>query len=459
MPGFMDSDTIAAISTPAGEAGIGIVRLSGPGAVGIANEIFQSPKGKKPSTSHRVLYGLIRDPESGADVDEVLLTVMRAPHTYTREDVVEINCHGGMVPMKRVLELALRYGARLAEPGEFTKRAFLNGRIDLSQAEAALDLIRAKTEAAEKIALEQLRGALSDEVNSLREKLIDVCANVEAHLDFPEEEIEPRTLEEIKKEISGAGKRISALSESFNKGRFFREGLKTAIVGRPNVGKSSLLNALLGSERAIVTEAPGTTRDTIEEHLNINGLPLRVVDTAGIREAHGMAEKEGVRRSLQALEDADLVLGVLDGSAPLHEEDHELLEKLRDKNSIIVVNKKDLGTVESISDSEFGVRSKIALSARTGDGLDELKRTIYESALASGGSGTEGVVVTNLRHKLSLDAAGEGLRNALASLNRNPLEITAVELRASLDSLGEIVGEVTTEDILNRIFENFCIGK
>jgi tRNA modification GTPase len=458
MPEFTDSDTIAAISTPAGEAGIGIIRISGPGAVDIANEIFRSPKGKKPEASHKLIYGFIRDPETGTDIDEVLLTVMRAPRTYTREDVVEINCHGGMVPMRRVLELVIRHGARLAEPGEFTKRAFLNGRIDLSQAEAAIDLIRAKTEAAEKIALEQLRGALSERVNSLREKLINVCANVEAHLDFPEEEIEPRTLDEIKTAISGAEKIISALSESFNEGRFFREGLKTAIVGRPNVGKSSLLNALLGSERAIVTEAPGTTRDTIEEHLNIEGLPLKIVDTAGIREAHGMAEKEGVRRSLKALEDADLVLGVLDGSVPLHEEDHVVLDKLKDKDSIIVINKKDLGRAESVRNSEFGGR-KVELSARTGEGLDELKQIIFESALTSGGTVTEGVVVTNLRHKLSLDAAGENLISALASMESQPLEITAVELRAALDSLGEIVGAVTTDELLNRIFEDFCIGK
>ena len=458
MTEFMDSDTIAAISTPAGESGIGIVRMSGPTAVGIANEIFRSPGGKKSEASHRVSYGFIRDPETGADVDEVLLTVMRSPRTYTREDVVEINCHGGLVPMRRVLELALRHGARLAEPGEFTKRAFLNGRIDLSQAEAALDLIRAKTEAAEKIALEQLRGALSGKVNHLREKLINVCANVEAHLDFPEEEIEPSTLDEIKTEISGAEKIISELSYSFNEGRFFREGLKTAIVGRPNVGKSSLLNALLGSDRAIVTEAPGTTRDTIEEYINIDGLPVKIVDTAGIREAHGMAEKEGVRRSLKALEDADLVLGVLDGSMPLHEEDQVVLDKLRAKESIIVINKKDLGIEESVRDSEFEGK-RIELSAKTGDGLEGLKQTIYESALASGGTMSGGVVVTNIRHKLSLDAAGEGLRNALTSLDTQPLEITAVELRAALENLGEIVGVVTTEDILQRIFEDFCIGK
>lgn len=458
MSGFMDSDTIAAISTPAGEAGIGIVRISGPGVVGIISEIFRSPKGKRLDASHRIYYGFIHDPETGTDVDEVLLTVMRAPRTYTREDVVEINCHGGMVPIRRVLELTLKHGARLAEPGEFTKRAFLNGRIDLSQAEAALDLIRAKTEAAEKIALDQLRGVLSEKVNGLREGLINVCANVEAHLDFPEEEIEPHALDEIKTEISGAEEMTNALSQSFDEGRLFREGLKAAIVGRPNVGKSSLLNALLGSERAIVTEAPGTTRDTIEEHISISGLPLKVVDTAGIRETHGMAEKEGVRRSLRALDDADLVLGVLDGSMPLHEEDQVVLEKLKDKDSIIVINKKDLGTLESIRDLEFRGR-KIELSAKTGEGLEGLKQIIYDSALASGGALTEGVVVTNLRHKLSLDAAREGLRGAIASMDNQPLEITAVELRSALDSLGEIVGVVTTDDILNRIFEDFCIGK
>jgi tRNA modification GTPase len=449
------SDTIAAISTAPGEAGIGIVRLSGPDAVKMAEKIFHSPKGKR-LLSHRVVYGFVRDPETGADIDEVLLTVMLAPGTYTREDVVEISCHGGLVPIRRVLEITLAHGARLAEPGEFTKRAFLNGRIDLSQAEAALDIIRARTGEAERLALEQLRGSLSDKINLLMDRVLGVCAHVEAHIDFPEEEIEPETLDEVKADIASAAEELYALADSYEEGRFFREGLKTAIVGRPNVGKSSLLNALLNRERAIVTETPGTTRDTIEEHLNINGLPVRIVDTAGIREAHGMAEREGVKRSLKAIEDADLVLGLVDGSAPLNAEDTGMIERLRHRSSIMVLNKKDLPQ-ETLDLSGCGLPI-ISISAKTGEGLDALKRMVFDSC--TGGAGrAEGVVVTNLRHKTALEAALRALEAAGGIIHREPLEITAVELRDALDSLGRIVGAVTTDDILEKIFNDFCIGK
>jgi tRNA modification GTPase len=454
---LLGGDTIAAVSTPPGEAGIGIVRMSGPHAVAIAGKLFHSPGGERPGPSHRVLYGFIRDPDTGADVDEVLLTVMRSPRSFTREDVVEINCHGGHMPIRRVLELTLAHGARLAGPGEFTKRAFLNGRIDLSQAEAALDLIRASTEAAEKIALEQLRGRLSEKINSMRDGLLDVCAHVEAHIDFPEDEIEPRTLREIKDAIAELARKSEALSGSFEEGRLYREGLKTAIVGRPNVGKSSLLNALLRRDRAIVAEVPGTTRDTIEEHLDIKGLPLTVVDTAGIRQAHGMVEEEGVRRSLRALEEADLVLAVLDASEPLHEEDVKVIEKVRDRNSILVMNKIDLGAAPN-GPAPHGLRV-VEVSAKTGEGLEALRDAVFDSAVRSTGGREDGVMVTNIRHKVSLDAASGRLRAALSALGREPLEIAAVELREALDRLGEIVGAVTTDDILDRIFSGFCIGK
>jgi tRNA modification GTPase len=451
-----DTDTIAAISTPLGEGGIGIVRLSGPAAIKIAEQLFVSPKGRtlEKVKTHRVLYGFIRDPENSEKVDEVLLTVMRSPHTYTREDVVEINCHGGLLPLRRVLELTLRHGARLAEPGEFTKRAFLNGRIDLSQAEAVLDVIRAKTEESEKLALEQLKGALSEKINNLRDRLLNICAHIEAYIDFPEEEIEPASMQEIKTGIEDLVNEISALCRSYDEGRFFREGLKAVIAGRPNVGKSSLLNALLKRDRAIVTEMPGTTRDVLEEYININGLPLRIMDTAGIRQAHDMAEEEGVRRSLQAIEEADIVLGVIDGSVPLRDGDMSLVERLKEKNSILVINKIDLLQADlSLSDALPVFR----VSAKTGEGLDALKDAIFNRCVHR--DRTEGVMVTNLRHKLALDAAERGLKAALGSLEGEPLEITAMELREALDRLGEIVGTVTTEDILNKIFNDFCIGK
>jgi tRNA modification GTPase len=452
-----EGDTIASICTPAGEAGIGIVRLSGPAALEIAGRLFASPAGRSPAgaRSHTVLYGFIHDPEGGQRVDEVLLTVMRAPRTYTREDVVEINCHGGMVPMRRVLELAMRHGARLAEPGEFTKRAFLNGRIDLSQAEAALDLIRARTEEAERLALEQLRGVLSGRINGLRERLLSACAHLEACIDFPDEEIEPASMGEIKRDIGGALDEVASLAGTYEEGRFYREGLKAAIAGRPNVGKSSLLNALLRRDRAIVTEMPGTTRDVLEEQICINGLPLRVMDTAGIRQAHDMAEEEGVRRTLRAIEEADLVVGVLDGSMPLRDGDLELIDKLRGGHSIIVVNKADLP--QAGLELPRGIPA-FSVSAKTGEGLAGLKEGIFNFCMKTGGRG-EGVIVTNLRHKSALDSSGRAMRAALAALEAEPLEIAAMELREALDSLGEIVGAVTTEEILQKIFSDFCIGK
>lgn len=449
-----DEDTIAALATPPGEAAIGIVRMSGPRALDIAREIFRSPGGGglKP---RRVHYGFIVDPRTGQRVDEVLLTAMEAPRTYTRQDVAEINCHGGTAPLRRVLELVIARGARLAEPGEFTKRAFLGGRIDLSQAEAVLDLIRAKGELAEKLALEQLRGTLSRKINALREKLLGICAHLEAWIDFPEEEIEPRALDELKSGCEGALREIEALAGSFDEGRYIREGLRTAIVGKPNVGKSSLLNALLERDRAIVTEMPGTTRDVIEEHLSIDGLPVRIMDTAGIREAHDMAEEEGVRRSMRAMDDADLVLGVLDASQPLGAEDMMLVEKLRESKAVLVLNKCDLPRMMG-DVSGFGIKH-VSLSAKTGHGIDGLKEAVFASS--PGATAAEGVLVANLRHRKALEAAGKALGEGISALGAAPLEITAMELREALDRLGEIVGAVTTEDILERIFSEFCIGK
>lgn len=467
----MHDDTIAAISTPLGEGGIGIVRLSGRDAVSITEKLFSSSRNRRlqEAESHRLTYGFMIDPRTGATIDEVLVTVMRAPHTYTREDIVEINCHGGLFAVRKVLELVLQSGARLAEPGEFTKRAFLNGRIDLSQAEAVIDLIRAKTEASAKIALEQLSGGLSTQIAGSRDKLTDVCAHVEAYIDFPEEEIEPASLESIMREVLDIRKTLETLSATFDEGCFFREGLKVAIVGRPNVGKSSLLNALLKRDRAIVTEAPGTTRDVLEEYLNIRGLPARIMDTAGIRETHEMAEKEGVVRSLRAIDDADLVIGMIDGTSPLKAEDLVVLEKIRDKRSIIAINKSDLP-----SENDLGERLRpyaeniLKISAKTGEGLDLLKDKVLDMAGLRGQETAArspvdfgiGSMVTNVRHKVAIDSAVIALGNAASALTASlPLEIIAVDLRDGLDRLGEIVGSVTTEDILDRIFSEFCIGK
>ncbi|MFN3478810.1 MAG: tRNA uridine-5-carboxymethylaminomethyl(34) synthesis GTPase MnmE [Thermodesulfovibrionales bacterium] len=463
----MFDDTIAAISTPLGEGGIGIVRISGRDAINIADRIFFSPKGKRlyRASSHTITYGFIKDPVTGEMIDEVLVSVMKAPNTYTKEDIVEINCHGGFLPLRKTLELVLREGARLSEPGEFTKRAFLNGRIDLTQAEAVADLIRSKTESSQRLALEQLKGGLSEKITKLRDRLTNLCAHIEAYIDFPDEDIEPVTLDAINTELSSIINELERLSKTYEEGRFLREGVNVAIVGKPNVGKSSLLNALLERDRAIVTEFPGTTRDVIEELLNIKGLLVRVMDTAGIREAHEMAEREGVRRSLQAIDDSDLVIVVIDGSRALSDEDMYIIEKVRErgKRFLIGINKSDLCS-SSVILPQGGLTSHQAfslnISAKTGQGLEELKDAIINLSLGGIRGDSEGLIITNLRHKRAIDDAISSLEKAsLDIINSQPKEIIALSLREGLDHLGEIVGAVTTEDILNRVFSEFCIGK
>jgi tRNA modification GTPase len=464
-----EDDTIAAISTALGEGGIGIVRLSGKSAVAIAEKLFSSPRSiiLSSAESHKLLHGFIKDPATGDMVDEVLLAVMRAPHTYTREDVVEINCHGGMLPLRRVLELALRLGARLGEPGEFTKRAFLNGRLDLTQAEAVIDLVRAQTEASSRLAMEQLSGGLAEKITLLRDGITSLCVEVEASIDFPEEGIEPVSRTALLAEMEKISDEIRGLSQTFEEGRFFREGVKVAIVGRPNVGKSSLLNALLMRDRAIVTETPGTTRDVLEEHLNLKGLPVRVMDTAGIRETHEMVEAEGVRRSMLAIADADVVMAVFDSSRPLTAQDREVIDHIGTKPRILVLNKLDLAEADNETERVFqGTENVIArVSAKTGAGLGELKDRLVDLVLAGSVNAIApgeitGIIVTNVRHKSALDGGAQALDNARQALDQDqPSEIIAIELREALDRLGEIVGAVTTEEILNRIFSEFCIGK
>jgi len=458
-------DTIAAISTPLGEGGIGIVRLSGKNSIEIAENIFSSPKKRtlQNMKSSSVIYGHIHNPSTGEKIDEVLVTVMKSPHSYTKEDVVEINCHGGMITLRKTLELVLRQGARLADPGEFTRRAFINGRIDLSQAEAILDLIRSKTDESRRIAIEQLHGGLSEKITALRDRLMAICVNLEAYIDFPEDEIETASKQDLFSSMKDTGRDIETLLKTYDEAKFFREGLSTAIVGRPNVGKSSLLNALLQKDRAIVTDIPGTTRDVIEEYLNIKGLPLRIMDTAGIRDVKDIAEKEGVRRSLRSIENADLVIAIFDQSEPLRDEDFEVMERIKNKTVIAVLNKCDLPAAfnqESFSSFILHPSSSLHISATCGDGLEELKEAIFNSCLKDWKEEREGVVVTNIRHKTSIENALESLHRASQALTENqPVEIIAIELRSSLDNLGEIVGAVTTEDILNRIFSDFCIGK
>jgi tRNA modification GTPase len=457
-------DTIAAISTPVGHGGIGIVRLSGKDAIHIADRIFVSSRKQplKKTPSRKMSYGHIVNSKNEI-IDEVLVSVMKSPHTYTKEDVVEINSHGGPIPLRRILELVLNSGARLAEPGEFTQRAFFNGRIDLTQAEAVLDIINALTEQGQKAALEQLSGGLSKKLESIRQELIKLTAFIEAYIDFPDEDISPPSLKNMRKSVSGVQHSLKELIHSSQYGMILRDGLKTAIVGRPNVGKSSLLNALLDHDRAIVTEIPGTTRDVIEDYLNIQGIPVKIMDTAGIREVKNIAEKEGVKRSLRAMKDADLVLIVLDGSIKLNDTDRELMDKSGllsheqplSNNTILVINKSDLP--QKISLKKYS--SSVQVSALRRSGINILKKMIAEKAV-NGGPVCRTGIVTNIRHVQALKKTLGSVDSFVNGVEGNlSPELLAVELRDALDAIGEIIGITTPEEILNTIFKNFCIGK
>lgn len=456
---MFENDTICAVSTPSGEGGIGIIRVSGREAVAMAARIFRPKNGVdiRSAKSHRIHYGHIVDPENGESVDEVLLSVMRTPATYTREDVVEIDCHGGMAPLWRTVRLLLAGGARQAEPGEFTKRAFLNGRIDLAQAEAVMDIIRARTEMSLRAANEQLRGGLSKRITDLREQLIGMLAGVEAGVDFPDEEIETPSGGTLSDAIVKAMDEIDSLLRSYAFGRLLREGIAATIVGRPNVGKSSLMNALLQQDRAIVTDIPGTTRDVIEESLNIEGVMVRIIDTAGIRDTHDMVEAEGVKRSLAAIEAADVAIVVLDGSEALHEGDKRVLQAVLGKNTIVVINKAD--RPRRMGD-EPGLGQAIAVSCSTGEGLDKLRSAIAGMVKQGKTDAAEHAWAVNDRHRTALEQARSSLEKALASAqDRQSPELIAVDLRDALDHIGTIIGATYTEDILERIFSDFCIGK
>ena len=453
-------DTIAAIATPLGEGGLAVLRLSGAQALSIADQCFV-PVGSsslKPTVapSHTIHYGRIE--RDGNTVDEVLVAVMRAPRTFTREDVVEITCHGGLVPAKMILDLLLENGARLAEPGEFTKRAFLNGRIDLAQAEAVADLIHARTELAMSAANEQLAGKLSQRIETLRDDLVKTLAHIEAHIDFPDEDIAPDTKEQLLNRLERAVAFMDTLLRTANEGQILRRGVRTAIIGRPNAGKSSLLNQLLGHDRAIVSAMPGTTRDTIEETANIRGLPVVFIDTAGLREAGDELEAEGIRRSRESLAKAELILHVLDGTEPLTAADEILLHEFESKKRILVRNKSD--KTSRLELPEKFRAAAVDVSCATGTGLEPLKDAIKE-CLWSGEIKAEMLqVMINSRHQEALKRAREAtLRTVDALRSGLTLELPAMDLRIAANAVGEIVGKTSTEDLLDSIFSQFCIGK
>lgn len=458
-------DTIAAIATARGEAGIGIVRVSGSLALPIAAEIFRSPRVISPIKlpTHTLTYGHVIDATVSDEViDEVLLGVMHAPRTYTGEDIVEFNCHGGIVPLTAVLDLVVKNGARIAEPGEFTKRAFLNGRLDLAQAEAVAELIASKTDLSRKIAVEALAGKLSDTVNRLSDQLAGLLAEIEASIDFPEEDLDFMKVEAQLETARAIQTDLTTLLETAAEGRLITEGVNVAILGKPNVGKSSLLNALVGTTRAIVTDSPGTTRDTIEETVNINGIPLKLIDTAGIRQTDDIVEQHGVERSKALLDRAELLLLMFDASQPLNDADLELLQIAASPRAILILNKIDLPVVTAPTALLRHCRKKrvVETAIPEGKGLDKLKAAVCEELLGGELRIGESPIVTNARHQEALRRADEGLGYAIESLeNGMPPELVAVDLRISLDGLGDIVGKTTTEDILDRIFSQFCVGK
>lgn len=453
-------DTIAAISTPRGEGGIGIVRLSGDESLGILSKIFKpkSKKDVKDIKSYTINYGHIYDGEEL--IDEVLVSIMKAPNTYTREDIVEINCHGGYLITQKVLELVLKNGAKIAEPGEFTRRAFLNGRLDLTQAEAVIDLIHGKTDKSISLSLNNLRGDLRDQINHLKKILLDVAAHVNVVLDYPEEGVDEPIPEHLIIELHNVKDTITKLVESYDKGKMIKEGIKTAIVGKPNVGKSSLLNSILREERAIVTSIAGTTRDTIEEIINIKGIPLIMVDTAGIRKTQDEVENIGVQKSKKMLKEADLVLFVLDSSRDFSDEDREIYDSIESEKVIGILNKIDMEKKLDITNLTK-VKKWIEISALENIGIDTLENEIYNFILSENiEDSSEKLIITNIRHKSALEKTKKSIENIFETIDMGyPMDLIAVDLNDALDSLSEVTGEISSEDLLDHIFSNFCVGK
>ncbi len=455
-------DTIVAIATSQGESAIGIIRLSGEESFNILKQIFLNKSGHKVAQfeSRKMTYGHIVD--DGHVLDEVLVTYMPAPNTYTREDIVEINCHGGIVPIKNVLKLLLSKGARMAEPGEFTMRAFLNGRLDLAQAESVMDLISAKTSKGFDLAIDQLDGVLSKKVTDINEVIISLMSEIQVCIDYPEEDIEEITYQEILTGFNKIKDKISRLLSSSESGKIIREGLKTVIIGKPNVGKSSLMNSLLGEKRAIVTDIPGTTRDAIEEYINVKGIPLKIVDTAGIRETEDLVEKIGVEKSKAYFNTADLVIVVLNSAEALSKEDHDILDVIHDKKVIIIINKIDLP--KALDESEIKAIIPdvqiVRTSIKNEEGLHDLEESIVSVVYEGIDQNQDEGVVSNVRHIKALENALESIEEAIkATEGHMPYDFIEVDLKNTFDHLGEITGETIEEDLVKKIFSSFCLGK
>ncbi|CAC6106293.1 tRNA uridine-5-carboxymethylaminomethyl(34) synthesis GTPase MnmE [Staphylococcus aureus] len=459
----MDLDTITSISTPMGEGAIGIVRLSGPQAVEIADKLYKGKHLLNDVPSHTINYGHIIDPESKEVVEEVMVSVLRAPKTFTREDIIEINCHGGILTINRVLELTMTYGARMAEPGEFTKRAFLNGRIDLSQAEAVMDFIRSKTDRASKVAMNQIEGRLSDLIKKQRQSILEILAQVEVNIDYPEyDDVEDATTEFLLEQSKEIKQEINRLLDTGAQGKIMREGLSTVIVGKPNVGKSSMLNNLIQDNKAIVTEVAGTTRDVLEEYVNVRGVPLRLVDTAGIRETEDIVEKIGVERSRKALSQADLILFVLNNNEALTQEDYTLYEVVKNEDVIVIVNKMDLEQNIDINEVKdmIGNTPLIQTSMLKQEGIDELEIQIRDLFFGGEVQNQDMTYVSNSRHISLLKQARQTIQDAIdAAESGVPMDMVQIDLTRTWEILGEIIGETASDELINQLFSQFCLGK
>ncbi len=458
-------DTVAAISTPMGEGAIAIVRLSGDEAFPIAEKLFKSINGKRITgePSHTIHYGHILDPETQEVAEEVMLSIMRGPRTFTKEDVVEINCHGGLVSVNRVLQLCLKNGARLAEPGEFTKRAFLNGRIDLSQAEAVMDLIRAKTDRAMNVALGQMEGRLSKLIQKLRQEILETLAQIEVNIDYPEyDDVEEMSHRMLREKSAYVKKEVQRLLQTSQQGKILREGLSTVIVGRPNVGKSSLLNSLVQENKAIVTDIPGTTRDVIEEYVNVRGVPLRLLDTAGIRETEDIVERIGVERSRQVLKEADLILLVLNYSDDLTSEDEKLFEAVKGMDVIVIVNKTDLPKKVNMDQVRqlAGDYKVITTAIIEEKGIGELEQAIADLFFTGSLEANDMTYVSNSRHIALLNEADKSISDVLEGIEfGTPIDILQIDLTRTWELLGEIIGDTVQESLINQLFSQFCLGK
>lgn len=460
----IDFDTIAAISTPPGEGGIGIVRLSGEEALTIAEKVYKlGKKSLSDQPSHTIHYGNVFHPQSGEKIDEVLVTVMREPKTYTREDIVEINTHGGIHVTNKVLQAVLTAGARLAEPGEFTKRAFLNGRIDLSQAEAVMDVIRAKTDRAMHNAISQLDGNLSTLIRNIRQEILETLAQVEVNIDYPEyDEVEEMTTKILKEKTIEVKNHLGKILETAQQGKILRDGLATAIIGRPNVGKSSLLNAFVRSDKAIVTNVAGTTRDIVEEYVNVKGVPLKLIDTAGIRETEDEVERIGVSRSRNAIEEAELVLLIFDQSQKLTEEDFELLQLTANKERLIILNKIDLKAELDIKklEKELGTEELISISVTEEKGIREIENKIVDLFFTGQTGEKDATYLSNIRHISLLESAYQALEEVLDGIDLGmPVDLVQIDLTRAWNKLGEVTGDAVQDELITQLFSQFCLGK